>query len=213
MAEDLELFQKAREKLVDQYVRPQVRDPRIVEAFRTVPRERFANVWLPDLAYADTALPIGEGQTISQPSLVAKMTDLLKLTPESKVLEIGAGSGYQAAILSRVAGEVYSIERIATLAGQAGKLLQELGYANVKVVVGDGAAGYPEFAPYDAVIATAAALEIPQPLVDQLKDGGRIVIPVGEAHGVQRLLVGEKKDGKLETSVAEYVRFVPFIGA
>jgi protein-L-isoaspartate(D-aspartate) O-methyltransferase len=189
-------------------------DRRVMQALGTVPRHRFVPPeQVPD-AYENTPLPIGFGQTISQPYIVALMTDLLKLQPQHRVLEIGTGSGYQAAILSPLVAEVYSLEIVPMLAAQATHRLEELGYANVTVRTGDGYYGWPGHAPFDAIIVTAAAPSIPPPLVAQLKPGGRMVIPVGPPFLTQTLVVVEKReDGSVRTRHNLPVRFVPLTGA
>ncbi|MDH2916345.1 MAG: protein-L-isoaspartate(D-aspartate) O-methyltransferase [Gallionella sp.] len=177
-----------------------------------VPRHRFVPQGETYDAYANHPLPIGHGQTISQPYIVALMTDLLALDKRQRVLEVGTGSGYQAAILSELAGEVYSMEIVAPLAAQAASLLHELGYNNVQVKAGDGSAGWPEHAPYDGIIVTAAAGHVPQALLDQLKPGGRMVIPVGGWLEVQQLLLITKDlAGITHLKNIEPVRFVPLI--
>jgi protein-L-isoaspartate(D-aspartate) O-methyltransferase len=188
-----------------------VRDERVLAAMRRVPRHRFMPAFVQPRAYEDGALPIGEGQTISQPFVVASMTEYLKLGPKPRVLEVGTGSGYQAAVLAEIAAEVYTIEIVAPLAERAKAELAELGYGNVQVRTGDGYRGWPEAAPFDAIIVTAAPDHVPQPLVDQLAMGGRMVIPVG-GRGLQdlRLLVREK-DGVRE-EVLYGVLFVPMTG-
>jgi protein-L-isoaspartate(D-aspartate) O-methyltransferase len=199
-----------RERMVrDQIEARGVRDPRVLEAMRTVPRHRF----VPDAslrqAYADHPLPIGEGQTISQPFIVASMTELLDPQPGDRVLEVGTGSGYQAAVLSRLVAHVYSIELVPELAERARSRLRELGYENVEVITGDGYAGLPEHAPFDAIVVTAAPPEVPPALVEQLAVGGRLVIPVGRWDQVLRV-IERTADGVAERS--EYpVRFVPLV--
>lgn len=206
------IFDQKRKSLVEENIKPLQIDSKILNVFSKVPRHKFIPHEYKDSAYEDNALPIGEGQTISQPSLVALMTSLLKLSGDMKVLEIGTGSGYQTAILSHLAKEVYSIERIYSLAEGAKKVLKKLEIKNVCIYEGDGSLGLPKFAPYDAVIVTAGAQEIPKSLIDQLKEGGRIVIPLGESKNDQKLIVGNKKKGRLETEEVEPVRFVPLIG-
>jgi protein-L-isoaspartate(D-aspartate) O-methyltransferase len=184
--------------------------PRVMAAMAEIPRDEF----VPDherlYAYANGPLPIGHGQTISQPYIVALMTDLLECGPDDRVLEVGTGSGYQAAVLSRVAGQVYSVEIIAELARQAADRLARLGYRNVETRHGDGYAGWPEHAPYDGILVTAAAPSIPPPLIDQLREGARLVIPVGPQFGHQELIVIEKRpDGPLRTTEVLAVAFVP----
>ena len=185
--------------------------PKVADAVSRIPREQFVPDYLKKLAYSDQALGIGSGQTISQPSLVAIMTDLLELTGKEKVLEIGTGSGYQAAILAQLAKAVYSIEYERELAATAELRLLKLGIDNVTVIVGDGSEGYPPEAPFDGIIVTAAAPEIPTPLIDQLKIGGRLVIPVGPRTSQQLLKVTKlKKDVK--TLEWGPVQFVPLLG-
>jgi protein-L-isoaspartate(D-aspartate) O-methyltransferase len=188
-------------------------DARLVEALRRVPRDRFVPERNLDMAWANTALPIGHGQTISQPFVVALMTQLLQLTPESRVLEVGTGSGYQAALLGELAGEVYTIEVVPELAVRAETLLKELGYGNIHVRSGNGRLGWPEEAPFDAVIVTAAAEEIPPALVEQLRPGGRLVIPVDTGWYGQDVVLGVRgEDGGLETRSVLAVVFVPLVG-
>lgn len=186
--------------------------PRIISAFNEVPREKFVPPQYHEMAYQDDALPIGEGQTISQPSLVAMMLEALELKGNEKVLEIGTGSGYQTALLSKLASRVYSIERIASLAQEARKRLRSMKIENAYVLVGDGSIGLLKHALYDAVIVTAAFKKVPQPLISQLKDGGRLVMPVGE-RSAQEAIVYQKTRGRLkEIQNLGPVRFVPFIG-
>jgi protein-L-isoaspartate(D-aspartate) O-methyltransferase len=184
--------------------------PCVEQAMRTVPRHRFVPPDLAGDAYANRPLPIGLGQTISQPFIVALMTELLQPRPDARMLEIGTGSGYQAAVLAECVAKVYTIEIVAPLGRQARSLLQELGYRNVDVRVGDGYKGWPEAAPFDGIIVTAAPDHVPQPLVDQLAPRGRMVIPVGSVHGIQDLLVITKDaDGRAVTKRTIAVRFVP----
>lgn len=187
-----------------------VADPRVLAAMRKVPRHRFVPADWAAAAYEDRPLPIGEGQTISQPYIVALMTELLALRGGERVLEIGTGSGYQAAVLAEVAGEVFSIEIVEPLARRAEATLAQLGYGAVHVRAGDGYRGWPEAAPFDAVIVTAAPDHIPQPLVDQLKVGGRLVLPVGEDW--QELVVCTKTAAGIERRSVIPVRFVPMTG-
>jgi len=187
-------------------------DPRVMQAMAEVPRDAFIPSGYRDLAYENGPLPIGHGQTISQPYIVALMTDLLDLTPESTVLEIGTGSGYQAAILSRLAKKVYSIERVEELARVADKRLKKLGYDNVETRFCNGYTGWQEKAPFDAIIVTAAAEHIPPDLIEQLKPGGRMVIPVGRPHMHQELmLVTKDEQGDIHTRSLLGVAFVPLI--
>lgn len=185
---------------------------RVMAAMERVRREAFVLPDDADLAFANRPLPIGHGQTISQPFIVALMTDLLDLAPGDRVLEVGTGSGYQAAVLAELVARVFSVETVADLAAAARRRLKDLGYANVDVRHGDGYAGWPERSPFDAVIVTAAAPSIPEALVDQLKPGGRLVIPVGQPGGRQMLVQGLKKaDGTLERRDVIAVAFVPMV--
>jgi protein-L-isoaspartate(D-aspartate) O-methyltransferase len=187
-----------------------VRDPRVLEAMREVPRHRFVPSDQRDRAYRDRPLPIGLGQTISQPYIVAVMTELLRPDSKDRVLEIGTGSGYQAAVVSRLVAKVYSIEIVPELAERAAKTLAKLGYANVEVTSGDGYRGIPSQAPFDGILVTAAPDEIPEPLIEQLAVGGRMVIPVGDFY--QQLTVVEKTDRGVSKRVVFPVRFVPMTG-
>jgi protein-L-isoaspartate(D-aspartate) O-methyltransferase len=190
----------------------EVSDPRVLAAMAAVPREEFVPGNLRHAAYDDRALPIGSGQTISQPAVVAYMTDQLRLSPASRVLEIGTGSGYQAAVLAEIVCNVYSIERIAGLARTAAARLSRLGYDNVQVREGDGALGWPEEAPFDAVIVTAAAAAIPPALLAQLGPGGRLILPLGESEGPQALALLERNPaGDFDRRDLWPVRFVPLI--
>jgi protein-L-isoaspartate(D-aspartate) O-methyltransferase len=189
-----------------------IRDLKLLRAIESVPREAFLPPALIEHAYADQALPIDCGQTISQPSLVALMTEQLRVGDRDKVLEIGTGSGYQTAILARLARRVYSIDRYRTLVAGAEKRLAELGITNVTCMVGDGSKGWPYQAPVDRIMITAAAPAVPQALVEQLRDdGGIMVVPVGAEAGVQRLLRLEKNEGAVTTTDLGAVRFVPMV--
>jgi protein-L-isoaspartate(D-aspartate) O-methyltransferase len=189
-----------------------IRDLKLLRAIESVPREAFLPPALIEHAYADQALPIDCGQTISQPSLVALMTEQLRVGDRDKVLEIGTGSGYQTAILARRARRVYSIDRYRTLVAGAEKRLAELGITNVTCMVGDGSKGWPSQAPFDRIMITAAAPAVPQALVEQLRDdGGIMVVPVGAEAGVQRLLRLEKNEGAVTTTDLGAVRFVPMV--
>jgi len=202
------------ERMVQQQIAARgVKAPEVLRALREVPRHLFVPRVLQSRAYDDTPLPIGEGQTISQPYIVALMTELLEVKAGAKILEIGTGSGYQAAILSRLAGEVYTIEIVPSLAREAENLLKILGFANVTVRAGDGYAGWPEKAPFDRIIVTAAPPEVPPALVAQLKRGGRMVLPVGESGGDQQLLVIDKdmNSDKITERKVTAVRFVPMV--
>lgn len=206
-------FSSLRDQYIESVLKPRDSiDTRVIEAFRQVPREEFVLPAYKMQAYEDIALPIEAEQTISQPSLVVQMTAMLALSGNEKVLEIGTGSGYQAAILSRLAKDVYTVERIKQLATKASKRLKRLGFNNVYVHTANGSLGLPLYAPYDAIIVTAGAQHIPQPLIDQLKEHGRIVIPVGISRSRQRLVVGMKINGTVKTLEAEPVQFVPLIG-
>ena len=189
-------------------------DERVMRAMATVPRHEFVPRTLREFAYLNKPLPIGEGQTISQPYIVALMTHLLEVDSDSVVLEIGAGSGYQAAVLARLVRHVYTIEIIETLGRRAEETLARLGFDNVTVKIGDGYIGWEEHAPFDAIIVTAAPEEVPQPLIDQLKPGARMVIPVGPNFGYQTLQVLEKQEnGEITEKGILPVGFVPFTRA
>lgn len=199
-----------REMVVNQIEARGVRDPRVLAAMMEVERHKFVPSSQQRAAYEDGPLPIGSGQTISQPYIVALMSELAKLDPDARVLEIGTGSGYQAAVLSAIASEVYSIEIIESLGNQARLRLAELGFKNVQVRIGDGYQGWPEHAPFDAILVTAAPDHVPQPLVDQLKIGGRLVIPVGDFY--QELEVITRTENGVATEKVIPVRFVPMTG-
>ena len=190
----------------------EISDQRVLAAMVKVPREEFVPSNLRGASYEDRPLPIGYGQTISQPYIVAFMTEQLRLSKNHRILEIGTGSGYQAAILAELAAEVYSIEIVEPLAKIAEATLQRLDYKNVHVKAGDGYQGWPERAPFDAVIVTCAPDHVPQPLIDQMKEGGRMIIPVGGGLGYQQLYLLEKKNGKLQRRAVLPVRFVPMTG-
>ncbi len=190
-----------------------IKDPNVLKAMRVVPRHAFIRFSEQRYAYADHPLPIGYDQTISQPYIVAFMTEALKLNPNSKVLEIGTGSGYQAAVCAEIAQQVYTIEIVEGLAKRAKKCLKELGYPNVFVRFGDGFFGWKENAPFDAIIGTAAAGRIPEPLLEQLKPGGRMILPYGSPRGFQYLVLITKDDkGNISESNVMPVRFVPMTG-
>jgi protein-L-isoaspartate(D-aspartate) O-methyltransferase len=188
-----------------------IQDPRVLDAMRAIPRHIFVPPTYRSVAYGDHPLPIGEGQTISQPYIVAMMTELLEPHAEDRILEIGAGSGYQAAILGKLVRRVVTIERIPEVAEGARRHLEELGIHNVVLIVGDGTLGHPAEAPYDAVIITASTPEVPQPLIEQLAEGGRLVAPVG-GREYQELIRIVKRKGRLETESYGGVVFVPLIG-
>jgi protein-L-isoaspartate(D-aspartate) O-methyltransferase len=201
-----------RKRMVEEQLIPRgIKNKRVLDAFYKVERHKFIPENLRDSAYVDFPVPIGEGQTISQPYIVALMTECLELGREEKVLEIGTGSGYQAAILAELAKEVYCIERFESLAKRADNLLKELGYQNIKVKVGDGTLGWEEFVPFDRIIITAASPRIPLPLIEQLKESGKLILPLGESFS-QVLTVVEKKGGKLNSIEVCGCVFVPLIG-
>jgi len=193
-------------------LRTPVTDKRVIRAMLTVPRHEFVPKWTRHLAYADRPLEIGEGQTISQPYMVAFMTEQLKLRPADRVLEIGTGSGYQAAILGEMVKQVYTIEIVEALGKRAAETLKRLGYKNVTTKIGDGYRGWPEHQPFDAIIVTCAPDHIPQPLKDQLNEGGRMVIPVGEPGWRQELYLLQKRRGKIVETAVLPVAFVPMTG-
>jgi protein-L-isoaspartate(D-aspartate) O-methyltransferase len=206
-------FTPERQRMVgDQIAARDVRDPRVLAAMRDVPRHLFVPPDLQRQAYQDRPLPIGYDQTISQPYIVALMTELVRPRPSDRALEVGTGSGYQAAVLSRLVSHVYTIEIVEPLARSAGQRLKTLGYANVTVRAGDGYAGWPENAPFDIIVVTAAPDHVPAPLLTQLKPGGRLVIPVGPVSAVQELQLIEKdNDGRIKTTRVTPVRFVPLV--
>ena len=201
-----------RKRMVEEQLIPRgIKDPKVLNAFYKVERHKFIPEDLRTSAYADFPVPIGQGQTISQPYIVALMTGCLDLTGQEKVLEIGTGSGYQAAILAELAKEIYSIERFKNLAQKAEIILNELGYTNIKIKVDDGTLGWSETAPFDRIIITAASPRIPLPLIEQLKESGKLILPLGETFS-QVLTVVEKKKGKLESIEVCGCVFVPLVG-
>ena len=202
-----------RMRMVDeQIVNRGVHDPNVIAALRAVPRHLFMPAHMREQAYCDAALGIGHGQTISQPYMVALMTALLDLNARSRVLEVGTGSGYQTAVLAELAGAVYSIERLPALSAQAGEVLAGLSYRNVELAIGDGSLGLPDQAPFDAIVVTAAAPQAPPPLLEQLADKGRLVVPVGPTRSTQTLTL-LVRDGHTWTQQAQIAcRFVPLIG-
>jgi protein-L-isoaspartate(D-aspartate) O-methyltransferase len=205
-------YREARLLMVEEQLRARgIRDERVLEAMARVPRHEFVPPEHWSEAYDDHPIPIGEGQTISQPFVVAAMLQALELQPEDIALEVGTGSGYETAVLAELVRRVFSIERIASLAERAATVLKELGYSNVTVVEGDGSQGLPEHAPYDAIVVSAAAPRLPAPLLEQLRDGGRLVIPIGSGFA-QELQLVRKIGGQISTSYLEGVRFVPLIG-
>lgn len=189
-----------------------IKDEKVLEAMGRVPRHLLVPEKYRDRAYADHPLPIGDGQTISQPYVVALMTEALGLKPGDRVLEIGTGSGYQAAVLAEVAGEVFTMEIRERLAARARENLKELGYENIKVRHADGYFGWEEHAPFDAIIITAAVNHIPPPLIKQLKEGGRLILPLGSTRFFQMLTLAEKKDGDMRLIQIASVAFVPMVG-
>ncbi|MGQ8336807.1 protein-L-isoaspartate(D-aspartate) O-methyltransferase [Sunxiuqinia sp. A32] len=205
-------FEKERNQMVIEQIKSRgIRSEEVLHAMKKVKRHLFVPKPYQHLAYDDRPLPIGYSQTISQPYIVAFMTELILPEGTDRVLEIGTGSGYQAAVLAEIVDQVYTIELVEELGTQSAELLGKLRYDNVHVKIGDGYVGWEEYAPYDAIIVTAAADSIPQPLIDQLKEGGRMVIPVGRPSHVQILKLVEKKNGKVKTRNVTAVRFVPFV--
>lgn len=205
-------FQEARKRMVErQIARRGITSPRVLEAFLEIPRHLFVPENQLIYAYQDSPLPIGKGQTISQPYIVAYMTQCLDLDGDEKVMEIGTGSGYQAAILGKLAAEVHTIERHKSLADGASILLEKLGFENITIHVGDGTIGLKEFAPYDAIMVTAAAPDVPLPLLDQLNEGGRLIMPVGGRFG-QILHLYTKRKNEIQREDLAPVAFVPLIG-
>ncbi|MCH7587566.1 MAG: protein-L-isoaspartate(D-aspartate) O-methyltransferase [Chloroflexi bacterium] len=205
-------FSSARERMVKEQLIPRkIIDERVLSTMRTVPRHMFVPDELRHLAYNDAPLPIGHKQTISQPYIVALMTQLLELSTQDKVLEIGTGSGYQAAVLASIARQVYSIERFASLAERARRILMQLSLSNIEILEKDGSEGEVKFAPYDAIIVTAAAPKVPQPLIDQLADNGRMVLPVGGRNG-QVLERWRRKGDDFSHERIAPVAFVPLVG-
>ena len=209
-------YEALRQKMVREVIAASGSSPpgaSVAAAMEKVERHRFVPAWLAIFAYRNHPLPIGHGQTISQPLIVARMTDLLKLKKDDKVLEIGTGSGYQAAVLAEIAKSVYTIEIIEPLGNEAARRLQSLGYDNVKTRIGDGYYGWPEAAPFDAIVVTAAASHVPPPLLKQLKPGGRMVVPLGASFMTQYLMLVEKQpDGSVTTRQIVPVHFVPLRG-
>lgn len=204
--------QTLRTRMVERQIAARdVSTPAVLEAMRSVPRHRFAPDHPPEMAYSDRPLPIGHEQTISQPYIVARMTEIVQPDSTDRVLEIGTGSGYQAAVLAEIVDSVYTIEIIPELAATATKRLRRLEYDNVVVKQGDGFQGWPEHAPFDVIVVTAAPDEIPPPLLRQLAEGGRMIIPVGSSARSQQLTLVTKEDGEISTQELAPVRFVPFL--
>ena len=209
--ENPQSFEKQRARMVDEQIEARgISDEKVLKAMRKVPRHLFVPEAYRNRAYGDSPLPIGEGQTISQPYIVAFMSEQLSLKRDEKVLEIGTGSGYQAAILGELCDSVFTIEIFESLGNKAKKTLDELGYDNVMVKIGDGYKGWEEHAPFDAIIVTCSPSHVPQPLQEQLAEGGRMIIPVGERFA-QKLVLLRKKDGKISKESVLPVRFVPMI--
>jgi protein-L-isoaspartate(D-aspartate) O-methyltransferase len=211
MRDDKELAAKRLEMLEKQLRRRGINDEKVLAAMDAVPRHEFVPAEFRERAYEDAPLPIGDGQTISQPYIVAAMTAALRIKATDRILEIGTGCGYQAAILSRLGKEVFSVERRPKLAAEASKRLGELGYANVHVHCGDGTLGLQEFAPFDAILVAAAAPSVPKPLLAQLAEGGRMILPVGDEEN-QVLQLIEKLGNTILTNTLEGCRFVPLVG-
>ncbi len=209
---DLEAQNLRLAMVESQIVRRGIRDPRLLDAMRDIPRHEFVPPDQVPHAYEDRALAVGEEQTISQPYIVGYMTELLRVEPEHRVLEIGTGTGYQTAVLSRLAHAVYTVERLEGLARAARDRLTAMGYGNVTYRVGDGTLGWPEAAPFDRILVTAAAPTMVGPLVDQIGEGGRLVIPIGGPED-QQVTVVERRGGRLVTETLIAVRFVKLIGA
>lgn len=216
MSADFTKFDQRRLRMVEEQIafprdgRPAVRDSGVIEAMQKVPRHEFVDADTADRAYLDRPLPIGHEQTISQPYIVAFMTELLEVSAHHVVLEVGTGSGYQAAVLAELVDRVYSIEIVEPLAREAEGTLRRLGYHNVNVKAGDGYVGWPEYAPFDRIIVTAAPDHVPQPLIDQLKPGGRLVLPVGPVYRTQSLTLVTKNDqGEVSQQEVMAVGFVP----
>jgi protein-L-isoaspartate(D-aspartate) O-methyltransferase len=206
-------FAAERQNMVEQQLKPRgIRDERVIAAMAKVPREEFVAENVRGQSYADSALPIGHDQTISQPYIVAFMTEQLRPKPTDRVLEVGTGSGYQAAVLAELVKDVYTIDIVEPLAKEASARLARLGYNNAHVKVGDGYQGWAEVGPFDAIIVTCAPDKIPQPLIQQLKDGGRMIVPVGTTMMDQQLYLLEKKNGELAQTAILPVRFVPMVG-
>ncbi len=207
----IDRFKELRENMVTtQIISRGISDKKVIGAMRKVERHLFVPENHIQHAYGDYPLPIGYGQTISQPYIVAFMTEILNLDESSKVLEVGTGSGYQAAILAEICDSVYTIEIVEELGTRAAQLFKKLGYSNIKVKIGDGYEGWSEYSPFDAIIVTCAPTHIPDPLKDQLKEGGRMIIPVGERY-VQELVLLTKKKGALKQTSVLPVRFVPMV--
>lgn len=206
-------WQEQQRLMVEEQIRKRgVVDSAVLAAFETVPRSVFVSPNLQELAYSDTPLPISEGQTISQPYVVALMLEAAGITSSSSVLEVGTGSGYAAALISRIAAQVFTIERIASLAEESERRFRELKYENIQVKVGDGTLGWEEKAPFDAIIVSAAASQLPSPLYKQLNLGGHLIIPIGDLLTQELYCITKKEEGQLDQKRLQFVRFVPLIG-
>jgi protein-L-isoaspartate(D-aspartate) O-methyltransferase len=207
-------LEKLRDKMIEKHLKARgIKNPAVLDAMREVPREAFVPESMAESAYEDSPLPIGQGQTISQPYIVAAMTELLEPSKDDRILEIGTGSGYAAAILSRVAAQVFTVERYESLAAAARQRLHDLGYVNIHVLHGDGTLGWPEHAPYDAVVVTAGAPDVPKPLKEQLGIGGRLVIPTGSSLSQTLIRIRRTSENEYERENLFSVRFVPLIGS
>jgi len=204
-------FEEEHKEMIDLIIKRGVRSTNLLAAMLSVPRHLFVPEKNRPWAYADSALHIGHGQTISQPYMVASMTDALQLTGNERVLDIGTGSGYQAAILAHLAKEVHTIDLVPELVEGAKKIITTLGYTNIHFHMGDGSLGLPDEAPFDAILVAAAAPRVPRPLLEQLAEGGKLVIPVGQQHS-QQIEIWQRKSGKLERKIGESVIFVPLLG-
>lgn len=202
----------ARQRLVETLQEKGIKDLAVLRAFEMTPRHAFVPTGLRHRAYEDSSLPIGNGQTISQPYVHARYLELLKLTGREKVLEVGTGSGYQTALLSNLVEQVFSIERIPALLQQARDVIQRIGARNVSLLMGDGSVGWREYAPYDAILVSAGAPSVPQPLLDQLAEGGRLLVPVGDREE-QKLVIAERRSGRIEIREDAPMRFVPLVGS
>jgi protein-L-isoaspartate(D-aspartate) O-methyltransferase len=211
MPDEAHYDQKRRDMVDTQIIRRGIKDPRVIQAMLRVKRHKFVPDDYLNQAYDDGPLPIGEGQTISQPYIVAYMTEILQIEPDHKILEIGTGSGYQAAVLSELTPHVYSMDIIKTLVSRARETLAAEGFSTVKIRHGDGYKGWPEEAPFDAIIVTCAPDDIPGALVAQLKEGGRMIIPIGGVFSTQQLVLAKKMKGKIKKKEVLPVRFVPMI--
>ena len=206
-------YGEKRQRMVEKDLKARgIKDPKVLEAMGKIPRQLFVEESLRDEAYADHPLPIGEGQTISQPYVVALMTEAIRLKPGDRVLEIGTGSGYQAAVLAEIVKDVYTVEIRKGLAETAAKRLADLGYKNVQAKYGDGYFGWEEYAPFDVIMITASANHIPPPLIKQLREGGRLILPLGSTLFHQTLTLVTKEKGDLKMEQREAVVFVPLVG-